>query len=143
MICCSIYFLKVFQYIGAERKTSPTGQRCVLTVSLRVLSLAIDMSDVLRDRYKDEQTDNATSKHIKAVRGFSLCSSKKRGVKRASSLKSIKLGLKMCALPWGTLIQGRHIHFQVRVRMSQKNVPKMAVFGVFWPKTHLKLGGEP
>ena len=39
----------------------------------------------------------------------------------------------MCALPWETLIQGPQIEFQVRVRMSQKNVPKMAQISHFWP----------
>ena len=71
------------------------------------------------------------SKHLTAVRGFSISSSKKRGVKRASPLKSIKLGLKMCATPWGTLIQARYTQFQVLVRMSPKKVPKMAKIGHF------------
>ena len=39
------------------------------------------------------------------VRGFSVSSSKKRGVKRASLVAPIKLGLKMCVIPWGILIQ--------------------------------------
>ena len=43
----------------------------------------------------------------------------------------------------GTLIQAYLAQFQVRVRMSKKKVPKMAIFGVFWPETHLKLGEEP
>ena len=61
----------------------------------------------------------------------------------ANPVAPIMLGLKMCVLPWGTLIQAWLTQYQVPVRMSQKKVPKMAVFGVFWPKTHLKLGGEP
>ena len=40
----------------------------------------------------------------------------------------------------GTLIQAYLTQYEVRVRMSQKKVPKIAFFG---PKTHLKLGGEP
>ena len=39
------------------------------------------------------------------VRGFLVSSSKKRGVKRASLVAPIKLGLKMCVIPWGILIQ--------------------------------------
>ena len=55
----------------------------------------------------------------------------------------MKLGLEMCVLPWGTISQACLTQCQVRVRMSQKKVPKMAVFGVFWPKNHLELGKEP
>ena len=61
----------------------------------------------------------------------------------ANPVAPIKLGLEMCVIPWGILIQACLTQYQVRVRMSQKKVPKMAVFGVFWPKTHLKLGNKP
>ena len=65
------------------------------------------------------------------VRGFSVSSSKKRGVKRASPLTPMKLGLKMCVLPRGILIQAVLTQFQVGVRMSQKKVPKMAKISYF------------
>ena len=39
------------------------------------------------------------------VRGSSVSSLKKRVVKRASLVAPIKLGLKMCVIPWGILIQ--------------------------------------
>ena len=61
----------------------------------------------------------------------------------ANPVAPIKLGLEMCVIPWGILIQACLTQYQVRVRMSQKKVPKMAVFGVFLPKNHLKLGVEP
>ena len=50
----------------------------------------------------------------------------------------IKLGLKMCALPRGTLIQAWLTQFQVRVRMPPKKPPKMAENGLFWPFLALK-----
>ena len=78
-----------------------------------------------------------------SLRNKEISSSKERGVKKASLVAPIMLGLEMCALPWGTLIQACLTQYQVRVRMSQKKVPKMAVFGVFLPKNHLKLGVEP
>ena len=80
---------------------------------------------------------------IKTVWGIRLSSSKFGGVKRASPGTPMKLGLEMCVILWGTLIQACLTQYQVRVRMSQKKVPKMAVFGVFLPKNHLKLGVEP
>ena len=55
----------------------------------------------------------------------------------------IKLSLEMCVISWGTLIQACLTQYQVPIQMSLEKVPKMAVFGVFWPKTYLKLGGEP
>ena len=80
---------------------------------------------------------------VKTVWGIRLSSSKFGGVKRASPGTPMKLGLEMCVILWGTLIQACLTQYQVRVRMSQKKVPKMAVFGVFLPKNHLKLGVEP
>ncbi len=68
-----------------------------------------------------------------SVRGFSVSSSKKRGVKRASPVAPIKLGLKMSVLPRRTLIQAWLTEFQVRVRTSPKKLPKMAKNGLFWP----------
>ena len=50
----------------------------------------------------------------------------------------IKLGLKMCALPRGTLIRAWLTQFQVRVRMPPKKPPKMAENGLFWPFLALK-----
>ena len=50
----------------------------------------------------------------------------------------MKLGLKMCVLPRGILIQAVLTQFQVGVRMSQKKVPKMAKISHFWPFLALK-----
>ena len=48
------------------------------------------------------------------------------------------LGLKMCVLPRGTLIQAWLTQFQVRVPMPPKKLPKMAENGLFWPFLALK-----
>ena len=37
--------------VSNSNETSLTGQSCVLTVSLRVLAMAIDVSDTWKDRY--------------------------------------------------------------------------------------------
>ena len=45
-----IFAFGVYEHVPANL-TSPNGQRCVLTVSLRVLTLALDF-----DRQTDEKT---------------------------------------------------------------------------------------
>ena len=55
-----------------------------------------------------------------------------------SPVAPIKLGLKMCVIPWGILIQAWLTQFQVRVRMPPKKPPKMAKNGLFWAFLALK-----
>ena len=45
-------------------KRSPTSQ-CDLTLSLSILTLALEMSDIWRDRWMEGHTDNSTSRHPK------------------------------------------------------------------------------
>ena len=56
----------------------------------------------------------------------------------ANQVAPIMLGLKMCVLPRGTLIQAWLTQFQVRVPMPPKKLPKMAENGFFWPFLPLK-----
>ena len=51
----------------------------------------------------------------------------------------MKLGLEMCVLPWGILIQACLTQYQVRVRMSQKKCPKWPFLAVFGLKPILNL----
>ena len=70
---------------------------------------------------------------ILTVWGIRISSSKFRGVKRASPVAPIKLGLEMCALPRGIQIQTWLTQLQVHVRMPPKKPSKMAENGHFWP----------
>ena len=45
------------QSTTSRRETSPTGQRCVRTVSLRVLTLALNMWHIWRYRWTDSWSD--------------------------------------------------------------------------------------
>ena len=71
--------------------------------------------------------------YVLSVRGITISSSQKRGVKRASPVAPIKLGLKMCVFPRETLIQAWLTQFQVRVQTSPKKLPKTAKIDLFWP----------
>ena len=68
-------------------------------------------------------------------------------MKVANPVAPIKLGLKMCALSSGIVIQAWLTQFQVGVRMPPKktgqNGQKWPFLAIFGPKTYLNLGGEP
>ena len=78
-------------------------------------------------------------KEVHPVWGIRISSSKERGVKKASPVAPIMLGLEMCALPWGILIQACLTQCQVRVRMSQKKCPKWPFLAFFGLKPILNL----
>ena len=102
------------------------------------LSILLEFWPLNRLEHSCATSNESTRDSAAPVCAFSVCSSKKRGVKRASPLIPIMLGLKMCVLPWGTLIQVHYTQFQVLVRMSPKKVPKMAKISHFWPFLALK-----
>ena len=68
-------------------------------------------------------------------------------MKVANPVAPIKLGLKMCVLPRGSLIQAWLTQFQVgclnATKKTAQNGQKWPFLAIFGLKTYVKLGVEP